>query len=840
MTFDRPLALVLAILPIAWAIWEWRFSGRRTALLLKAGALLCVALALAMPRVTVYATKVAVAILADTSASISPEDLRAESSFADQVERARGRHWSRVIPFARVTRNAALNEHTKDGWALRHTANAAGHGTDFENAIRDGVASLPAGMVGRLLLVSDGNENLGSVARGIWQAQQLGIPIDTMRLTGRPKPGLMLESVSVPGQVFSGERFPIELTLESPGAAQASVDLTAEGKSIGSHQAPLAAGANHLRVQAMVNSAGAIALGGKISATGLGEARFENALTLRRPRVLLVTNDPAASEVHLMRALEANQFEVTRAPDGIPEKLDDYQLVVINNWNMENIPLPRKAQLEDFVKKGGGLCWIAGDHNVYVDKKNQPEDALERTLPAKLAPPRSPEGTAVVLIIDKSSSMEGRKIELARLAAIGVVENLRDIDSVGVLIFDNSFQWAVPIRKASDRATIKRLISGITPDGGTQIAPALTEAYQRILPQTAVYKHIVLLTDGISEEGDSMQLTKEAVANRVTISTVGLGQDVNRAFLEKVASSAEGKSYFLNDPSGLEQILLHDVEEHTGVTAVEKTIQPKVAKQAEILDGVGIETAPTLKGYVRFQPRPTSDTILEADRTDPLFVRWQYGLGRSAVFTSDAKNRWAEKWVTWPGFDKFWANIFRDLLPHAPQSETLADYDRASNELVVDYRLSKNVPEPDKVPDVFVLGPNGFQAPLQVSKVAAGHYRGKVSIGQNQGLFRVRPVADSRAFPEVGFYRQEDEMLEYGNNEALLRRIAAATGGRFHPSASQVFDANGRSIASVMQLWPGLLAIAILLNLVELILRKWKGLLEALRLRPVAALQPNS
>src|SRR5207302_9994232 len=111
------------------------------------------------------------------------------------------------------------------------------------------------------------------------------------------------------------------------------------------------------------------------------------------------------------------------------------------------------------------------------------EDALDRMLPAKLAPPRSPEGTSVVLIIDKSSSMEGKKIELARLAAIGVVENLRPIDTVGVLIFDNSFQWAVPIRRAEDRASIKKLISGITPDGGTQIAPALTEAYTRVLPQ---------------------------------------------------------------------------------------------------------------------------------------------------------------------------------------------------------------------------------------------------------------------------------------------------------------------------------------------------------------------
>jgi len=835
MSFDHPWLLLLLLLPVAWAVWEWRTSARRTALLLKGGAFAAIALALAQPRITVYETKMAVAILADTSASISAEDLKTESALADRVERSRGRHWTHIIPFARATRGTAREEHTKDGWQLHHTAGSAGHGTNLEAAIRDGAAALPAGMVTRLVLVSDGNENLGSVSRAIWQAQQLGIPIDTVPLAGRPKPTLRLESIALPGQVFSGERFPIEITLESPRAARGTVEMTAEGKAIGNGPVELMPGVNHLRLQASVNSVGAVALAGKIAAGDLGEARFEDALTLRRPRVLFVSHDPVQSEEHLVRTFEANQFEVTHDTGGVPEKLDDYQLIVINNWDMESIPAPRKASLEEYVKKGGGLVWVAGEHNVYVDKKGQEEDPLERSLPAKLAPPRSPEGTAVVLIIDKSSSMEGRKIELARLAAIGVVENLRPIDSVGVLIFDNSFQWAVPIRKAEDRAGIKKLISGITPDGGTQIAPALTEAYQRILPQTAIFKHIVLLTDGISEEGDSMTLSREALANHVTISTVGLGQDVNRAFLEKVATAAEGKSYFLNDPSGLEQILLRDVEEHTGVTAIEKPIQPKVVKQAEILDGVGIESAPPLRGYVRFQSRPTSDVILSADRDDPLLVRWQYGLGRSAVFTSDAKNRWAMNWVTWNGFDRFWANVFRDLLPHAPQSETAADFDRASSELVVDYHLSRNVPEPEAIPDIFAFGPNGFQAPLKVNKVAAGHYRGRLSIGQNQGLFRVRPLAESAAFPEVGFYRQEDEMLEYGNNEPLLRQIAGATGGHFNPPAKAVFDAAGRSIRSTMELWPGLLALAVALNLAELVLRKWKGLLEALHFRPVTA-----
>src|SRR4051812_47371055 len=140
MSFDRPLLLLLVLLPVAWALLEWRSSARRLALLLKAGVFAAIALALASPRVTVYESKVAVAVLADTSASISPQDLQTESSIADRVDRARGRHWSRVIPFARGTRVTAVDEHVKSRWELRHTGGTGGHGTNIEAAIRDGAA----------------------------------------------------------------------------------------------------------------------------------------------------------------------------------------------------------------------------------------------------------------------------------------------------------------------------------------------------------------------------------------------------------------------------------------------------------------------------------------------------------------------------------------------------------------------------------------------------------------------------------------------------------------------------------------------------------------------------
>jgi Ca-activated chloride channel family protein len=821
MTLERWWVLLLIVVPAGWWYVEWSRGRQRLATTLKALSIICILVALAEPNMNSEESKVAVSVLVDTSASVSEQDLAQASTIASRIVGDKGRNWVKVIPFGRTTR--PVSEAEEKG-KLSYTAGAAGRGTDLETALREGMAAMPAGLVPRIALLSDGKENKGSVTRALWQAQQLGVPVDVYPMAGRPKPALRLDSVSFPAQAFAGDRFPIEIALEAPRSAAASIDLTAEGKPIGTNAVQLQAGLNRVRVQVALNTPGAIDVAGVVKSPELGEVRFAQSVALRLPKALYVTQDPLGSEKDFMDVLAAGRFDVTTTSTLEGQKLDDFQIVILNNLDLEAIPLERKDRVEQWVKQGGGLLVIGGERNTFNEAKKI-EDALDRTMSAKLAPPRSPEGTCVTLIVDKSSSMEGRKMELARVASIGVIENLRPVDFVGVLIFDNSFQWAVPIRKAEDRTLIKRLVAGITPDGGTQIAPALTEAFRRTVPIKATYKHIVLLTDGISEEGDSIALAKEAATQSITISTVGLGQDVNRAYLEKIAAFSKGKAYFLNDPSGLEQILLKDVMEFTGSTAIEKAITPVVERQAEILEGVGMESAPALRGYTKFIAKPTAETILSIDQRDPLLTRWQYGLGRSVVFASDAKSRWADAWVTWKGFDRFWGNVLRDLLPHAQAGEAGATFDAATGDLVVSYRLGRNLEEPKKIPAIFALGPGDFRQPVEVTKAGEGLYRGRVRIGATQGLFRVRPVEDSRVFPEVGYYRQEVELADYGANDTLLRQIAGFTGGRYAPDPRQAFANPGRTVPAVTRLWPGLLALAVLLNLLELVLRKWRGIL---------------
>jgi Ca-activated chloride channel homolog len=817
----RYLALTAAILlSIEWVLFARRPTLVR--IVLKVAAAGFVVAALLNPIVRLPETKVATVALIDTSASIGSGDLTHAAEVMQKVAEHRGHNWLSVVPFAAGPRRPSEEESR-----FLRVSRSRDMGTDLEAALTQALADIPAGYLPRVLLLSDGNENQGSAARAMAGLQRLHVPVDVMPLAGRSLTNLTISSIALPANVYEGEQIPITLTIESPNQTNGTLDLSAEGKGLGVQPLALNPGSNVVRAHVRIKASGSVVISGDIKTASLGEARFDQAVQLKRARILYLSQDIQGTEANLFAAFKSAEFDVTEDTSSLSSGLHDVQLVVINNMDLNSFSPQQKETLEQYVAGGGGLLLLGGEHQVY--KEDNQMDALDRALPAKLARPRNPEGICVALIIDKSSSMEGRKIELARLSASGVVDHLHEKDTIGVLIFDNSYQWAVPMRKAVDKQSIKRLISGITPDGGTQIAPALSEAYRKVQRTNSAYKHIVLLTDGISEEGDSLDLSKEALAHQVTISTVGLGQDVNRSYLEKIAASSGGKSYFLNNPQGLEQILLKDVEDYTGSTAVEKPLLPIVKQKAEILDGIDMEHAPPLKGYARFEAKPGADTLLMIDpeKRDPLYVSWQYGLGRAAVWSSDAKSRWADAWMTWAGFDRFWTNVSRDLLSHRNDTTASAEFDAANGDLIVTYRLADGVEEPRQIPAVYVLGPQSFAQEVPVHRVAAGLYQGRVRAGWRSGFFRIRPLSESADFPEIGVYRMEEELRDRGVNEQVLRELASSTGGRFDPAPESVFEANGRISYLRTELWPGLLALVIALTITELAFRKWRGITRA-------------
>jgi hypothetical protein len=170
--------------------------------------------------------------------------------------------------------------------------------------------------------------------------------------------------------------------------------------------------------------------------------------------------------------------------------------------------------------------------------------------------------------------------------------------------------------------------------------------------------------------------------------------------------------------------------------------------------------------------------------------------------------------------------VTRDLLSHSDAAEGTAQFDPANDDLIVDYRLGRGVLEPTEAPQIFVIGPHGFEKPIDIARVSAGVYHGRLHIGDQRGLFRIRPLAESPAFPEIGVYRRRDELLDYGSNTNLLRQISALSGGRFDPAPQDVFRNDGHYIPANWRLWPALLAFAIAVTIIELGFRKWRGVFQ--------------
>ena len=191
MTAASNWMLALALLPLAWAAWEWRSSRRRAALLLKAISFSVILLALAQPRWHSFEQRSGIAVLVDASASIPAEQRALEQQFAERLEDASSDSVMRAIDFDSGVRRAG---------DVPIDANPSS-GTDLELAIQGALSALPPDRAPRIALLSDGLENLGVVERAVEQARQRGAPIDTISLPGRAAPRLRLLAAEAPAQV---------------------------------------------------------------------------------------------------------------------------------------------------------------------------------------------------------------------------------------------------------------------------------------------------------------------------------------------------------------------------------------------------------------------------------------------------------------------------------------------------------------------------------------------------------------------------------------------------------------------------------------------------------------
>jgi uncharacterized membrane protein len=791
-----------------------------------------------------------VVFLIDRSLSIGAESSQAADEFLDKALESVAGNRVAFLPFdvgpgeltverAKPTTDEAGDKKSdtapspKDAPPAAPTiADTSNSGTNIESALESAVASLSPGYVPNLILLSDGNQTSGDALKAALAAR---VPISTVVLATRNEPEVQISSVKLPAQVRQGEPFYVEVVLDSNHDDEGLVEVYRGAHRVISERKPIKKGENRFRFQQTVTSERLANFTASVQGLKQDTLLDNNAdsglvFTSGKPRVLVIESDPRLIR-ELAMALEGEDIQVdVRPPAGMPDSLSDlqnYELLVLSNVPATALSGRQMEVARSYVQDlGGGFLMLGGEQSFGLG--GYYKSALEEILPVRSDFEKEKEkpSLAMALVIDKSGSMGGDKIEMAKSAARSAVELLSQSDQIAVIAFDGDTYTISEMQSAGNKARISDEISRIEASGGTTMYPAMEQAHEMLLATPAKLKHVIVLTDGISSPGDFAGLAATMNAARITVSTVAIGSDSDTALLEEIAKTGNGRYYLTDDPAAVPQIFAKETVTASKSAINEQPFVPQVVRTTQAFAGIDLGAAPFLLGYVTTRAKVTSEVILATEKGDPLLVWWRYGLGMTGAFTSDAKSRWAAEWLPWPGYSKFWAQVVRhmmrkgdakgaavEIVHRAGRATLTLDAADPTGRFLNGVETEMTLIDPQlgtrKLP-LLQTAPGRYMAEFDTPRSGAYHVELKQK-NNGQELSR-----QSRGL-SVGY---SDELRLRPANDDLLKRVAEVSGGRFGVTAAEVFAPDGRTARRPTPLWPWLVTAAALLVVIDVGLRR--------------------
>ncbi|MFB6375525.1 MAG: VWA domain-containing protein, partial [Bradymonadaceae bacterium] len=489
--------------------------------------------------------------------------------------------------------------------------------------------------------------------------------------------------------------------------------------------------------------------------------------------------------------------------------------------------------IDKYIKDLGGGFIMAGGENSF-GPGGWYDTHMEKVLPVKFQPKaqRETPSLALALVIDKSGSMNGERIELAKEAAKATVEILQKNDNVGVVAFDDSVQAIVRMQSAVNRVRILEDISRLQASGGTDIAAGLSYGFEKLAMTPAKLKHVILLSDGHSDPSNIFgEILPAMRIENVTVSTVAIGSESATTLLRRIAEGGGGRYYFTSDPYNIPRIFMKETSTVSRSSMVEEPFRPQVAKDAQVLEGIPWKKAPYLLGYVSTKAKAQAEVLLTSEYGEPILARWRRGLGKAVAFTSDLKNRWAVQWVQWSGYSKFWAQLIRDTMRTDVRTRLgmRAEVVQGEAHIVVDAigRDDQFINGLDS--SVVITNPDGKKKTVKLRQTAAGRYEARVPLDtygsyQLEANHRAGETTDRENFAAVSFgslsYPYPREHLFLEPNREIGRKAADVARGETNPDVATLFDPMGEEVKYRRELWPYFLIAALALLVLDLASRR--------------------
>lgn len=696
----------------------------------------------------------------------------------------------------------------------------------------------------RVYLFTDGWETQGEVERLLPAAAAAGIRIYPLVPDQRPAiANVAVTRLLAPTQGDSGQSLNLRAIVDNHNEVAVSGTLTLQrnGQPIKVEKVTLVPGSQTFSYQTAPPEGGLTAFQATFTASDPERDRYPTDnqamawVSVRARAKILLINGQTGGGRYLAEIIKRHGFEVVaRTPESAPPPAG-HQLVIFNNAERDRFPPGYFAAVERHVSQGNGFLMLGGEAS--FSPSSFRNTAIEKILPVEpREPPKRPEqNRAVVLVMDKSGSMrEDNRMLFAKEAAKAVARQLRDIDLLGIVGFDDSAFVVVYLETmARLRSVIDNQIERLRPGGQTYFLPALLEAKRQLERANAPRKHIILFSDGITR-GSQGELIDLVTAMRrdlnITVSAIAISDEADVRVMKRISQYGGGLFHHIIDPRTLPRIALEQLKDKQLEEPQDnRPLVPIPGAASQLLAGFGMRNYPAVLGYMETELKRGAqlDLLIQRDdRRAPLLASWTYGSGKSAAFTADMEGRWTKNWVPWGGLQGFWSKVLEWLSPQEsqeiPTHEARVNF--AANRSVLDLFVYEEASANSQFR--FAVTGRGAKSEGTLKRLAPGHYQADLPISL-AGSYRIDLMEDRNGrrlpYPPVGYSLPYDSRSESPRSEfnlRLLNRMAEATGGEINPRWSDEAAATG-TVKTYQPARQPLIILIFALLLLEIIARRF-------------------
>ena len=613
--------------------------------------------------------------------------------------------------------------------------------TNIADGLRLATGLLNQEEQGKIVLLTDGLETHGSAIEESQFIKELGIKIDGVFINQPVEDEVYISSFRLPDQLQLNQEMEAIVQVNSTTATSGILRFYEGNKEVDQQRVRIEKGRNQFLFHQKMEEEGFHRYRIELTAdndTILVNNQVHGFVQVKGSPKILVIEGHQDAAYNLIEVLKAGKVAVdVRKPDLLPKELEDYkqyttiiladtEATQVSDADMERIRTSVRDLGVGFIMTGGEDSFGMGGWfktpieealPVYMDLKGKEE------IPS----------LGLVLVIDKSGSMSSgpqgiNNMELAKEAAIRATEMLTEQDQIGIIAFDGSPWVVVEAQNVEDLSTIQEKISRIQADGGTDILQGLLSANDQFKKITTKRKHIILLTDGHSGHQDDYEALIEEFKNqKITVSTVAIGDGADQGLLEYIANLGKGRHYFSNDPTSIPKIVSKETALASRSYIVDK---PQIPKRVTTKDWPVLnQPLPALQTYVATSAKQTAEVNLISLDQDPILARWQYGLGRSVAWTSDLEGKWSSGWVNWPNYTQLWSEIVGWTFPQKEEGNWKVNTQIEGVYGKVTVELPQGAPIPQEL-NAIIIDKDMNREEISLKPIAPNQLEGKFLVDQ--------------------------------------------------------------------------------------------------------------